>query len=161
MSFTQFLNGSGEIHFQGVFLSPRLVKEALEKKFILRTVEESTHHARYKVIRLFRLYGGPAIFPQAKIDITIQKDNSHSSLYWHFIWPEYYVFLISFLTLYVAVLLGGEEIPFLFFIFFGFSWALLVFLDTKWVSRRVRKMFKAFQDAPHNNPIQPIAYSSG
>ena len=151
MSFRQFLDGSGELHFQGVFLSPRLVREALEKKFKLVTMEESAHHARYKIIRLFRLYGGPAIFPQAKIAITIHKNNSYSSLYWHFIWPEYYVLLVSFLFLCAVVLVNGQGIRFLPFVFLGCCWALLVFLDTKWVSRRVRKIFKGFQDTSHNN----------
>jgi hypothetical protein len=155
----QFINGNGELHFQGVFLSPRVVKEALEKKFRLITIEESSHHVRYKIIRFFRLYGGPAIFPQARIDITIRKNNSHSSLYWHFIWPEYYVFLVSFIILFAVVVLDGgiERIPFLIFafIFTGF----IVFADTKWVSRRVRKTFKEFQDTSHNKSLQRMAYS--
>ncbi len=107
MSLRQFINGSGELHFEGVFLSPRIIKEALEKRFRLVTIVEFPHHVQYKIIRLFRLYRGPAIFPQARIDIAIRKDNSHSSLYWHFIWPEYYVFLISFIILFAVVVLDN------------------------------------------------------
>ena len=142
MSLRQFINGSGELHFEGVFLSPRIMKEALEKRFRLVTIEESPHHVQYRIIRLFRLYGGPAFLPQARIDITIRKDSSHSSLYWYFVWPEYYVFLVSFIILFAVVVLdrGLQGIPFLIFalIFIG----LMVFLDTKWVSRRVRKVFE-------------------
>ena len=142
MSLKQFFNGSGELHFENSFLSPRIVKEALERRFRLVAIEESTSHLQYKIIRFIRLYGGPAIFPQARIDITIHKENSRSSLYWHFIWPEYYVFLVSFIVLFAVVVFekGMQAIPFLLFalVFFAF----LVFLDTKWVSRRVRKVLK-------------------
>ena len=75
------------------------------KKFRLIVIEESSRHVRYKIVRFLRLYGGPAIFPQARIEITIRKENSRSSLYWHFIWPEYYVFLVSFIVLSTVVLL--------------------------------------------------------
>jgi hypothetical protein len=142
MSLRQFIDGSGELHFEDSFLSPRIVKEALEKRFRLVVIEESTSHLRYKIIRFFRLYGGPAIFPQARIDITIRKDNFRSSLYWYFIWPEYYVFLISFIVLSIATVLdhGTQPVPFLLVALLFF--ASLVFLDTKWVSRRVRKVFE-------------------
>ncbi len=139
MSFRQLINGSGELHFEGVSLSPRIMKEALDKRFKLVTIEESPHHVQYKIIRLFRLYGGPALLPQARIDITMPKDNSHSSLYWYFVWPEYYVFLVSYIILFAVVVVdrGIEGIPFFIFAFIFFS--LIVFLDTKWVSGRVRK----------------------
>jgi hypothetical protein len=142
MYLRQFIDGSGELHFEHCFLSPRIVKEALEKRFRLVAIEESSSHVRYKIIRFFRLYGGPAIFPQARIDITIRKDNSRSSLYWHFIWPEYYVFLFSFIVLSTVVVFdnGMQTIPFLLFALVFF--VSLVFLDTKWVSRRVRKVFE-------------------
>ncbi len=143
MSLRQFINGSGELHFESVFLSPRIMKEALEKKFRLVTIEESPHHVQYKIIRLFRLYGGPAPLPQARIDITIRKDNSHLFLYWYFVWPEYYVFLVSFIILFGVVILdrGIDGIPFLIFALIFLS--LMVFLDTKWVSWRVRKVFES------------------
>jgi hypothetical protein len=157
--FINVINGSGELHFEGVFLSPRILREALQKKFRLITIEESNHHVRYKIIRLLRIYGGPAFFPQARLDITIRKSNSHSSLYWHFVWPEYYVFLVSIIVLCIAVLIDGQEISFPVIGFFGCCSALLVFLDTKWVSRRVRKIFKEFQSTSHNNQIQRTADS--
>ena len=72
MSFKQFMSGSGELRFEGVFLSPRIVEEALEKKFSLVPLEESSRYVRYKIVRYFRIYGGPWIFPQARIDITIR-----------------------------------------------------------------------------------------
>jgi len=142
MSLRQFINGSGELHFEEVFLSPRIVKEALEKRFRLVPIEESSSHLRYKIVRFFRLYGGPAIFPQARIDITIRRDNSRSSLYWHFVWPEYYVSFVSFIILFAVVVFdkGIQIIPFLIFYLALFS--SIVFLDTKWVSRRVRNVFK-------------------
>ena len=117
MSLRQFINGSGELHFEGAFLSPRIVKEALQKRFRLVPIEESSSHLRYKIVRFFRLYGGPAIFPQARIDITIRKDNSRSSLYWHFAWPEYYAFIVSFIILFAVVVFdkGTQIIPFLIF----------------------------------------------
>ncbi len=148
VSLKEFLTGSGELHFQDIFLSPRIVRAGLQRKFWLVTIEESPHHGRYKIIRLLRLYGGPAIFPQARIDITIRKQDGRSSLYWYFVWPEYYVFLVSFIILFAVVVLdrGIEGIPFLILSLIFFS--LMVFLDTKWVSRRVRKVFERLLRPP-------------
>ena len=142
MSVREFLNRSGELHFQDTFLSPRIIREALQKKYWLVTIEESTHHGRYKIIRLLRLYGGPAIFPQARIDITIRKQNGRSSLYWYFVWPEYWVFLVSFLIVCAAALTNSQRIPLLALFLVGCCFALIVFLDTSVVSTRVRKIFK-------------------
>ena len=147
MSVRDFLSGSGELHFQNTFVSPRLVREALQKKYWLVTIEESAHHGRYKIIRLLRLYGGPALFPQARIDITIRKHNGQSSLYWHFVWPEYWVLLLSFLLVCAATLADHQRIPFLALPLVGCCFALLVFLDTNLVSTRVRRIFKDLQDA--------------
>jgi hypothetical protein len=154
MPLSQFFNGSGELHFEDVFLSPRIVKEALEKKFRLVTIDESSSHVRYIIIRLFRLYGGPWFFPQERIVITISRDNSRFSLYWRFIWPEYYVWLTSFIILLAVVVFdkGIHAIPVLLVTFLLSG--SLVFLDTNWVSRRARKALKSVGQVSHNKSLK-------
>jgi hypothetical protein len=46
MSVKEFFSGDGEVHFENVFLSPRIVKETLEKRFILVPIVESSSHLR-------------------------------------------------------------------------------------------------------------------
>jgi hypothetical protein len=89
-----------------------------------------------------RLYGAPAIFPQARVVITI---HDHSHLHWYFVWPEYWVFLASFIVVCIAAL-ADRRIPFLALPFLGCFLAFVVFLDTNWVSTRVRKIFKDLQN---------------
>lgn len=154
MSLSKFLNGSGEIHFEDVFLSPRIVNEALEKEFRLVPLDESSRHVRHRIIRFFRLYGGPWVFPQVTIVISISKDGSRFSLSWHFIWPEYYVLLVSFMILFAVVVpdYGIHAIPLLLCALL--LSACMVFLDTKWVSRRVRKVLNGLGHGSHNKSLK-------
>lgn len=138
-----FFQRRGEIHIQDTFLSPRLIREALEKRFHLVPIEETSTHLRFRIIRFFRLYGGPCIWPQAEIDITLRRDQNSYTLLWYFFWPEYYVLAFSLVLLGLIALVDSESgglflavMP-LAILFFG----ALIFLDTVWVSRRVRKVF--------------------
>jgi len=142
-SVAAFFQRRGELHFKEVFLSPRLIREALDNQFRLATLEETNTHLRYRIIRFLRLYGGPMIWPQAEIDITIRRNRDRYTLYWHFFWPEYYLLLLwPVLFGIVAVVNEKHEALPLFVLpvavlFSGF----LLFLDTMWVARRVRKAF--------------------
>jgi hypothetical protein len=143
-SAATFFQRKGELHFVDTFVSQRLVKEALGNLFHIVPMEESSTHFRLKIIRFLRLYGGPMIWPQAKIDITLRKQGSGYILSWYFHWPEYYLLLIwSMLFGFVA---AQASLPLLIFpigiLFQGFA----IFLDTAYVARRVRKEFQRLME---------------
>jgi len=142
-SIARFFQMGGEIHFHDAFLSPRLVREALEKRFRLVPVQETSTHLRLKIIRIFRLYGGPMIWPQAQIDITLRKDDDAYTLSWYFYWPEYYALLLWPVLFGLAALTEPRFQGFVSMLpaailFSGF----LFFLDTIWVARTARKAFQ-------------------
>lgn len=142
-SVAAFFQRRGEIQFKEAFLSPRLVREALEGRFHLAPIEETRTHLRYKLIRFFRIYGGPMVWPQAEIDITIRKNRDRYALYWHFFWPEYYLLLLWPILFGLAAVVDGKHGGLVLFVLpvaILFS-GLLFFLDTMWVARRVRKAF--------------------
>jgi hypothetical protein len=142
-SVALFFQRKGEMHFQAAFLSPRLIREALESRFRLAPLEETSTHLRFKIIRFLRIYGGPIIWPQAEVDITIRRHKDSYTLYWYFFWPEYYLLLLWPIFFGLVALtetkLGGLPLfalP-LAILFSGF----VFLLDTMWVARRVRKAF--------------------
>jgi len=128
----------GDIHSRNRFLSPRLVTEALEKKFTVRVVDERSDYIKLKIIRLARLYGFPFIWPQASMEVWIENEND--KLTYKFFWPEYLALIIPFA---IFPLIEPQIFDFIFFyimilFFFGF----LIFLDTRWVVKRIRTLFK-------------------
>lgn len=142
-SFARFFQSGGEIHFHDAFLSPRLVREALERRFRLVPVQETSTHLRLKIIRLFRLYGGPMIWPQAQIDITLRKDDDAYTLSWYFYWPDYYALLLWPVLFGLVTLTESPSPQFvsmlpMAILFHGF----LIFLDTIWVARTALKVFQ-------------------
>jgi hypothetical protein len=142
-SVAGFFQRGGELHFKEAFLSPRLIREALESRFRLATIEETSTYLRFKIIRFLRIYGGPMIWPQAEIDITIKRIGNSFTLYWHFFWPEYYLLLLWPILFGLGALTNEQRVGVTIFalpvaiLFSGF----LFFLDTMWVARRVRKAF--------------------
>ena len=138
MSFFNFLTGNDQVNLSDKFLSPRLVKDAIGKKFNIRIIEERPDYIKFRIIRFARLYGAPFIWPQASIEVCI--DNENDTLIYKFFWPEYFALIIPFI-LFFAV---GEKVKefFSFYIFALIFFCSIMFLDTKWVSSRVRKAFK-------------------
>jgi len=65
----KLLSERGEIYVGDEFLSPRLVKDALGKKFNVSVIDERSKYVKLRIIRLARLYGFPFIWPQASIEI--------------------------------------------------------------------------------------------
>ena len=142
-SVAAFFQMRGELHFKAAFLSPRLIREALDNQFRLATLEETNTHLRYKIIRFFRLYGGPIIWPQAEIDITMRRNGDRYTLFWYFFWPEYYLLLLWPILFGLVAVVGEKHRvlpPFVLPVAILFS-GFLLFLDTMWVARRVRKAF--------------------
>jgi hypothetical protein len=107
-SIALFFQRRGEIQFRNAFLSPRLIREALESRFRLAPIEETSTHLRFRIIRYLRLYGGPMIWPQAEIDITIRRHGNSYSLCWYFFWPEYYLLLLWPVLFGLAALAGAK-----------------------------------------------------
>ena len=128
----------GEINFGDKFLSPRIIKDTLGKYFNVSVIDERSNYIKLRIIRWARLYGFPFIWPQASIEIWIKNEND--KLIYEFFWPEYLTLIIPLILFFFIEERMREFIVFVFLavIFFGF----LIFLDTRWVIRRVRKAFE-------------------
>lgn len=137
MSAPDFITGNGEITLKDKFISARLVEEALGKTFRLKVMEESPNSIKCKLVRFARIYGAPIIWPSARLAITI--DNQTDVIRYKFYWPDY--FLLTTLIAAVFIFRGGHPLKedFLFLLFALPLWAGIIFLDTKYVSSRVRK----------------------
>jgi len=134
----KLITEKGEVFLKDKFLSTRLIRETLEKKFTVRVLDEGPNYIKFRIIRFGRLYGFPFIWPQASIEVWFK--NETDKLIYKFFWPEYLALIIPFiLFLVVEESLRGIILFWVFaLIFFGF----IMFLDTRWVSRRVRKAFE-------------------
>jgi hypothetical protein len=145
----QFVDGSGGLQFDEAFLSPRIVREALEKRFRLVVIEETAHQLRGKFVRYARIYGAPVFWPHPTIRILIHREGLRCRVSWHFHWSDYYMLLLlPVLALFMAaapshfmnaplILTSG--------LCFSCFFLLLIFLDTKWVSWRVRKTLEKLE----------------
>jgi hypothetical protein len=129
----------GEVNLGDKFLSPRIVKDTLGKSFNVSVVDERSNYIKLRIVRLARLYGFPVIWPQASIAIWIKNEND--KLIYEFFWPEYLILIIPFILFLFIEERMKEFMLFILFalIFFGF----LIFLDTRWVVRRVRKAIES------------------
>jgi len=128
----------GEVYLGGKLLSPRLVKDVLGKHFKVSVIDEGSSYIKFRIIRFARLYGFPIIWPQASIELWIENEND--KLVYEFFWPEYLALIIPF----ILFLLVEERLRdfMAFFVFALAFFGFLMFLDTRWVSRRVRKAFE-------------------
>lgn len=134
----KLISEKGEVYSKDKFLSPRLVKEILEKKFTVRVLDQGPNYIKFRIIRFGRLYGFPFVWPQASVEVWINDETD--KLVYKFFWPEYFALIIPF----ILILFFGERLRdfILFFIFAIVFLGFLMFLDTKWVSSRVLKAFK-------------------
>ena len=148
MSMKEFFTGSGSLAFDERFVSVRIVKDALDRTFKLRILKESTTRIKCKIIRSFRLYGGPVWWPNATMDLVIKKEGRMTRVYYDFKWPEYYMVLISSTLVGIFAVTLSIDKPLmesvldsgiLFFLALSF-FGLLVFLDTKYVASRIRRI---------------------
>jgi len=148
VSASRFFSRRQVIYIEDSFLSTRIIREALERKFRVVVIEESGNHLRLRIIRFLRIYGGPMIWPQASIDITIEKLGAAWNIYWYFTWPEYFILFFGLPILFALVSTDSgftwmtlTEVI-IFFVFSFLFFGLLIFMDTLWVSSRVRKTFE-------------------
>ena len=146
MSLRDLLHGSGTLVVEDKFLSLRIVREALERKFKIVALEETSKYIKCKIVRFARLYGFPVPFPNPTLEVTFRNENSESSIKYFFTCYDYY--LLALLPLPVALVqiawprqaffdnvIDAIFILLISIFFFGF----LMFLDTKYFMSRIRK----------------------
>jgi len=147
VSLERFLNRSGAITLRDRCISVRLIEEALRKSYRILVLEETPRGLRCKIIRYARLLGVPWMGPHPTLSITVKRDSDETTVRYEFCWPEYYVVLAGAAIFGMAASSLKPDISFsrrvldgllmfsLGFAFFG----LLVFLDSSYLSWRVRK----------------------
>lgn len=147
MFLRDFFHGSGRIVLKEKFVSLRLVREALERKFTIRILEETPSRLRCKVVRFTRLYGAPVPFPNPSLEVTFKNDRAESLINYNVTIYDYYTLII------VALLSGilsarhwrneglmnaireGSLFAAVALLFFG----TFVFIDTRFLVCRIRK----------------------
>jgi len=135
----KLLSEKRDVYLEGRFLSPRTVKDALGKYFNVSVIDERSNYVKLRIIRLARLYGFPFIWPQATVEVWINNEND--KLIYEFFWPEYLALIIPFILFIVLPQRPRDFI--LFYVFALIFFGLLMFLDTRWVSKRVRRAFES------------------
>ena len=144
--YRNFFNSNGKINVKGSFLTPRLIRESLEKHFRVVPIDESPNIMRYKIVRFARLYGAPVIYPSPQLSIVVNKDTVEMT--YNFVWPEW----IMVLLIAVGMGAGGPQFfnpgsaiieqfidGIIIFSAVLFIHGGMVFLDTKYVASKVHK----------------------
>ena len=93
----KLISEKGEVYSKDKFLSPRLVKEILEKKFTVRVLDQGPNYIKFRIIRFGRLYGFPFVWPQASVEVWINDETD--KLVYKFFWPEYFALIIPFILI--------------------------------------------------------------
>jgi hypothetical protein len=137
MPVADFFTGNGAITVKDKVLSLRFVKNALEKVFRLKVIEESPNYIKYKIVRFARIYAVPVIWPSATISIYV--DNKTDTIRYRFYWPDYYMLLFLVSVLFFPPL--SKDFILLIPLALVF-WLVLIFLDTKYVSIRIRSALR-------------------
>ncbi len=145
LQYLKFISGNCKIDMQDSFVSSRIIKEKIEKHFKLVETEETASKKKYKIVRFARLFGGPFVYPSATVSFLINKKEN--TVAFQFFWPEWYLLLFSIFGFGVSTyysleegmelkssLLNGVEFALISCLFIS----LAVFLDTKYVARKVR-----------------------
>ena len=145
MSVRNFLHGYGEIELKGGFTSPRLVIETMKRMFRIRVLEESPGHIKCKIYRFARLYGFPIIFPNPTLEIDWGQSAEGYIIQYYLTCYDYYeVAALAFIfgigcgtmehALWASLRAGVFGAGMVLFLYGG-----LVFTDTKYLVRRIRK----------------------
>jgi hypothetical protein len=145
LSVRNFLHGYGEINLKGGFTSPRLVIDTMKRSFRIRVLEESPGHIKCKIYRFVRLYGFPVFFPNPTIDIDWRKSSEGYIIEYCLTCYDYYlVATLAFIfgigcsnmehALWASLRAGVFGAGAVLLLYGG-----LVFADTKYLVRRIRK----------------------
>ena len=139
MPIDVFSNGSGTVIFKDTFLSVRLIREALEKRYRLTVLEESERHLKCDIMTVPWF---PSMHRNATLDLFIEREKESTTITWRFNWGwQYRILLILGVVFFIEMLAHRESKGlFLGIMLFGFMY---VFLDTRWIIYRVRRIFKS------------------
>jgi hypothetical protein len=146
MSIRDFFHGSGIITEMDQFVSLRLIKESLEKKFTVRILEETPHRIRCKVVRFARLYAAPMPFPNPSVEISFHNNKDETVINYVITDYDYYLLLILVLTAGISSaglglskgLIGALRQGCLFSIFALLFFGSLVLIDARVFAHRIR-----------------------
>jgi len=97
MSIRDFFHGGGRITFENQFVSLRLIKEALGKKYTIQILDESTNGLSCKVTRYVRLYAAPMPFPNPSVEVWFKNEGNETVIDYRITDYDYYLVLIVFL----------------------------------------------------------------
>ncbi len=152
MFLRNFFHVSGRIVLEDKFLSLRLVRETLERKFKIHILEESSRGLRCKIVRFSRLYGVPVPFPNPTLEVTFKNEKQESTIHYNFTCYDYYLVAIAaplFGILsptispeqaFIDAIKKGLLVFMIVLLFYG----TLIFLDTKYFVSRIRKALSSF-----------------
>lgn len=147
MSIRDFFHGSGRIVFKEQFVSLRLITEALERKFSIRIIEDSSNGFRCKVIRYARLYAAPMPFSNPALEVSFQNDKHEAVINYRITSYDYYLVIIlalisGILSARIGItdgMIGAVRQGFLFSIFALLFFGILVLIDARFFAHRIRK----------------------
>jgi len=113
----------------------------------LVVVEETPHGLRCKIVRYGRLYAALMLWAHPTLHLRIRRAGRHATLSWSFRWPDYYMlFLIPVLALVHGTVSRPADVAFILAgLWFAAFFLVLIFLDTQWVARRVRRTFEELE----------------
>lgn len=141
-----------------VFVRDRIVsiahiEQALRSMYRIQVLEETHKGVRCKLIRNLRLVGSPWLGPHTTLSVVLDKRDDGTILQYEFQSPEYYIGLgvATLIGICTSALSGSSSslsralnglmafgIGFMFF-------SLLIYLDSVYVSWRIRRLLKGFQ----------------
>lgn len=147
MSIRDFFHGGGIIVAENQFISLRLVKECLEKKFTIQVLEETPHRLRCKIIRFVRLYAAPIPYPNPSLEVSIQNERDEAVINYRITDYDYYILIILVLIAGISSLglgiakgmIGAFGQAFTFSIFVLIFFGSLIFLDARVFAFRIKK----------------------
>jgi hypothetical protein len=148
MSIREFFDGSGKVVFEERKISLRTVKEGLKKNFRVVVLEETAQSCKCEIVRFAAFYRNPGFLFNPTMDLHIEKENTRTTIRYNFSRPEFrWVIVASALFAVLASILdsklsGFERIMIgaTSFLFGLGLFGLVVFVDTKLVSSRIRKV---------------------
>lgn len=144
------MSGDGVVLLRNRFISVAHIEEALRRKFRIHVLDDTPKSLRCKVIRYARLLGIPWLWPHPTLSVFLVRKDDETTLQYEFRWPEYYVGLAG-ATLFgmAASTLTGDAAAWGRaldgFVAFGTAtlfFSMLVFLDGKYLSWRIRYILK-------------------
>jgi hypothetical protein len=147
MMIRDFFHGIGTIAFKDKFVSLRLVREALERKFTIRILEETPTGLRCKITRFTRLYAAPVPFPNPTLAVTFHNGPDGTTVNYKVTSYDYYMLAIGFLlTTILSVIYWPADHAFhsikdepVFMSVTLIFFVMLIILDTKFLVYRIRK----------------------